>query len=87
MGSISGVRKTEVGITNYIFNSVSVLLDFCFGNWYCGFCPVYFLLYWDSGCKPLFLGAIGYLLDKSVVVFLCMNLGMGSAILIATIPL
>jgi len=35
----------------------------------------------------MFLGAIGYLLDKSVVVFLCMNLGMGSAILIATIPL
>ena len=35
----------------------------------------------------MFLGVIGYLLDKSVVVFLCMNLGMGSAILIATIPL
>lgn len=35
----------------------------------------------------MFLGVIGYLLDKSVVVFLCMNLGMGSAILIATISL
>ncbi|MGI6537921.1 MAG: hypothetical protein ACOX22_06230 [Caldicoprobacterales bacterium] len=35
----------------------------------------------------MFLGLIGYLFDISVVVFLCMNLGMGSAILIATIPL
>ena len=35
----------------------------------------------------MFLGVIGYLWDKSVVVFLCMNLGMGAAILIATIPL
>ena len=35
----------------------------------------------------MFLGLIGYLFDISVVVFLCMNLRMGSAILIATIPL
>ncbi|HHT48017.1 MAG TPA: hypothetical protein GXZ98_01815 [Firmicutes bacterium] len=35
----------------------------------------------------MFTGAIGYLFDQSVVVFLCMNLGMSSAILIATIPL
>ena len=35
----------------------------------------------------MFLGVTGYLLNKSIVVFLCMNLGMGSAILIATIPL
>lgn len=35
----------------------------------------------------MFLGVTGYLLNKSIVVFLCMNLGMGAAILIATIPL
>lgn len=35
----------------------------------------------------MFLGLIGYLLDKSVVVFLTMNLGMGAAIVTATIPL
>ena len=35
----------------------------------------------------MFLGLIGYLLDKSVVVFLTMNLGMGAAMLTATIPL
>lgn len=35
----------------------------------------------------MFLGLIGYLLDKSVVVFLTINLGMGAAMLTATIPL
>jgi len=35
----------------------------------------------------MFLAVTAYLLDKSVVVFLCMNLGMGAAILIATISL
>jgi len=35
----------------------------------------------------MFLGVTGYLLDNTVVVFLCMNLGMGAAILIAIIPL
>lgn len=35
----------------------------------------------------MFLGVIGYLWDKSVVVFLFMNLGIGAVILIATIPL
>jgi hypothetical protein len=35
----------------------------------------------------MFLCVTGYLLDNPVVVFLCMNLGMGAAILTATIPL
>ncbi len=33
----------------------------------------------------VFVGLIGYLLDSAVVVFLSMNLGMGAAVLIATI--
>ncbi|HHV63784.1 MAG TPA: hypothetical protein GXX46_01700 [Peptococcaceae bacterium] len=35
----------------------------------------------------MFLCVTAYLLDKSVVVFICMNLGMGAAILIATVSL
>lgn len=35
----------------------------------------------------VFLGLFGYLFNKSIVVFLCMNLGMGAAILTGTIPL
>jgi hypothetical protein len=33
----------------------------------------------------MFIGVTGYLLDKAVIVFLCMNLGMGATILIATV--